>query len=169
MSISPTVLTGWAGLQNALNKTLDAKARAGIALAVSESNGCDYNLAAHSHVAMNTARMSPDEISLNRKGRSSDPRRHAAARFAKRLIEKRGKVAHADLAALRRAGFSDPQVVEIIALSAQYLLTNFMNNAADTAVDFPRVAPAKATAFRLRRQAKFPRESPIRPIRGVEP
>jgi uncharacterized peroxidase-related enzyme len=158
MSISPAALTGWAGLQNALNKTLDAKTRAGIALAVSESNGCDYCLAAHSHVAMNTARMSPDEISLNRKGRSSDPRRHAAVRFAKRLLEKRDKMAHADLAASREVGFSDPRVVEIIALSAQNLLTNFMN-----------VAPANATAFRPRRQAKFPRNSPIGPVRGVEP
>jgi hypothetical protein len=30
--------------------------------------------------------------------------------------------------------------VEITALSAQFLLTNFMNNVADTEIDFPEVA-----------------------------
>jgi hypothetical protein len=30
---------------------------------------------------------------------------------------------------------------EITALTAQYLLTNFMNNMAETVIDFPRVDP----------------------------
>jgi hypothetical protein len=43
------------------------------------------------------------------------------------------------------AGFTDPQIIDIIALSAQLLLTNFMNNVAETDIDFPGVnAPQPA-------------------------
>jgi uncharacterized peroxidase-related enzyme len=144
MSISPGALAGWVGLQGALSKTLDLKTRDGIALAVSEANGCNYCLSAHGYVAANFAKMSPEEIALNREGRSSDPKRGAAVRFARRLIETRGHVTDADLAAVREAGFADPQVIEIVALSAQFLLTNFMNNVADSDIDFPAVEPARA-------------------------
>ena len=88
--------------------------------------------------------MSPDEIARNRLGRSSDPKRDAAVVFARKLIETRGKLDDADLAAVREAGFSDAQVIEMVTLSAQFLLTNFINNVADTDIDFPTVAPADA-------------------------
>ena len=50
----------------------------------------------------------------------------------------------ADLAPVRGAGFADQQIIEMVAPSAQFLLTNFMNNVADTDIDFPAVEPAKA-------------------------
>jgi alkylhydroperoxidase family enzyme len=53
MSISPNALSGWASLMGSLAKTLDVKTRDGIALAVSEADGCDYCLAAHSFIAGN--------------------------------------------------------------------------------------------------------------------
>ena len=70
MSISPNVLMGFVGLQSSLVKALDIKTRDAIALAVSEMNGCDYCLAAHSYVATNFARISSEEITLNRQGKS---------------------------------------------------------------------------------------------------
>jgi AhpD family alkylhydroperoxidase len=51
MSISPNAFAGWAALQDALKQTLDARTREGMAMAVSEVNGCDYCIAAHSYVA----------------------------------------------------------------------------------------------------------------------
>jgi 2-iminobutanoate/2-iminopropanoate deaminase len=76
--------------------------------------------------------LSQEEIALNRRRRSTDARRDTAIRFAKRLIETLGRVADAQLAAVRHAGFTDAQIVEMVALSVQFLLTNFMNNFADT-------------------------------------
>jgi len=145
MSISPNVLGGWAGLAGALSKTLDVKTREGISLAVSEANGCDYCLAAHSYVSANLAKITPEEIALNRRGRSGDPKRQAAVSFAKALIETRGKVSDAQFTAVRDAGWTDANIVEMIALTAQFLLTNFINNAVQTPIDFPEVSPAKAT------------------------
>jgi alkylhydroperoxidase family enzyme len=46
--------------------------------------------------------------------------------------------------AVRDAGWTDANIVELIALTAQFLLTNFMNNAVQTPIDFPEVSPAKA-------------------------
>jgi uncharacterized peroxidase-related enzyme len=144
MSLSPAVLNGWAGLMGQLSKTLDVKTRDGIALPVSKVNGCDYCLTAHTYVATNLAKSSPEELVCNIEGHSGDPKRDAAVHFAKKLIETRGKVSDADLAAVREAGFADPQIIEIVVLSVQFLFTNFMNNMADTDIDFPAVEPAKA-------------------------
>ena len=141
MSLSPAALTGLIGLQGALSKTLDLRTRDAISLAVSEANACNYCLAAHSYRAARFARESPEEIALNRQGRSSDPKRGAAAGFAKSLIESRGRVRDSDLASMREAGFTDGQIIEVIALSAQFLMTNFMNSVADTEIDFPEFEP----------------------------
>ena len=83
MSISPNALAGWAGLMGSLSKTLDVKTRDAIALAVSEADACNYCLAAHSYIATNLAKISPEEIALNREGRSTDPKRQAAVAFAR--------------------------------------------------------------------------------------
>ncbi|GAA3061440.1 hypothetical protein GCM10010464_27220 [Pseudonocardia yunnanensis] len=53
------------------------------------------------------------------------------------MTETRGKVTDADLAAVCDAGYAEPQIAEIIALSVQFLLTNFINNVAETEIDFP--------------------------------
>src|SRR3984885_3970965 len=91
MSLSPAALTGLVGLQGPLSKTLDLRTRDAISLAVSEANACSYCLAAHSYRASRFAHASLEEIGLNRQGRSSDPKREAAASFAKNLIETRGQ------------------------------------------------------------------------------
>jgi len=67
MSIRPNALAGWVGLMGSLSKTLDVKTRDGIALSVSEANGCDDCLAAPSYVSTNLAKPS-EEIALNRQG-----------------------------------------------------------------------------------------------------
>ena len=127
-----------------LVKALDIKTRDAIALAVSEMNGCGYCLAAHSYLATNFARMSPEEIALNRQGKSLDARRAAAATFTQHLIKAHGTVNDADLQAVRDAGYSDAQILEMVALSSQFLLTNFINNVAQTDIDFPALPDQQA-------------------------
>ena len=58
MSISLNAFAGWAALQDALKQTLDARTREGRAIAVSEVNGCDYCLAAHTYVAATVTKSS---------------------------------------------------------------------------------------------------------------
>jgi uncharacterized peroxidase-related enzyme len=140
IAVSPDALSGFMQLQAALSRTMDARTRDGVALAVSQANGCDYCLCAHSHAAATFNGFSDDEIALARDGKSSHPGRQAAATFARRIIETRGHVTDDDLRAVRGAGFNDRQIVELVALSVQFLLTNFINNVAGTEIDFPEVA-----------------------------
>jgi uncharacterized peroxidase-related enzyme len=139
---SPIAFNAWANLLGALSKALDVKTRDSIGLAVSEVNGCDYCLTVHSHTAAHMAKLPADEIILARKGHARDARRDAAVQFARQVIVTRGHVGDAELKAVRDAGYTDANVMEIVALVAMYSLTNFFNNVFDPERDFPAVAPA---------------------------
>lgn len=141
---SPIAFNAWASLLGSLSKALDVKTRDSIGLAVSEVNGCDYCLTVHSFTAEHMAKLPPEEIILARKGHAIDPKRDAAVQFARKVIETRGKVDDNDLKAVRDAGYSEANVMEIVALVAMYSLTNFFNNVFDPEKDFPAVPPAGA-------------------------
>jgi uncharacterized peroxidase-related enzyme len=143
-AVSPATLSGLASLDAALSKTLDVKTRARIAIATAQVNGCDYCMSAHTYLGVNLAKISPEEIALNRKGGSGDQKADAAVRFAAQVAQKRGKVSDAELAAVRVAGFNDAQIVEIVGLVAQNFLTNLLNNVAQTDIDFPVVRTSEA-------------------------
>jgi uncharacterized peroxidase-related enzyme len=139
LSISPHSLTGLMEMQAALSRTLDARMRERIALAVSEVNGCHYCISAHSYLGHYFAKLIPEEMALNRTGRSLDPEADAAVKFARKVSMSRGKVESADLSNVRAAGYSDAQIVEIIALCAQVFLTNLLANVFDIQPDFPKM------------------------------
>ena len=141
---SPAVLQGFAANNGALAKTLDVKTRERIALAVAQTNGCDYCLSAHSYLGLNLAKIGPEEIALNRRGRSGDAKANAAVHFAAKVVRERGHVGHADVMAVRDAGFSDAQIVEIIAVTAENIFTNLLNTVAETDIDFPVVTVGEA-------------------------
>jgi uncharacterized peroxidase-related enzyme len=146
MANSPAVLNGWMGLMSSLATTLDVQTRDAIALIVSEVNSCHYCLSAHTHMSVEFAKIPVDEIALNRAGTSSDPRRAAAVVFARAVTEKRGHVSDAELKAVRDAGYSDGEIIEIVALVTQFSMTNFVNNVAGTDIDFNQVEPPRQAA-----------------------
>lgn len=141
---SPIAFNSWAALLGSMSKALDVKTRDSIGLAVSEVNGCNYCLQVHSFTAEHMAKLTSNEIILARKGHANDSKREAAIRFARKVIETRGHVSDADLKTVRDAGYSDANVMEIVALVAMYSLTNFFNNVFDPEKDFPAVTPAGA-------------------------
>jgi uncharacterized peroxidase-related enzyme len=137
---SPAALEGYLGLNGALGKgTLDAKTRERIALAVAEINGCSYCLSAHSYPGKNLAKLDDAELAANRRGGSTDPKADAAVRFAVKVVENRGHVTDAELSAVRMAGYSDAQILEIVLHVALNTLTNYVNEVAKTDIDFPVV------------------------------
>lgn len=141
---SPAALQGFAASSGALAKTLDVKTRERIALAVAQVNGCDYCLSAHSYLGLNLAKISAEEIALNRKGESGDSKANAAVRFAAKIVRERGHVTDADIRAVREAGFGDAQIVEIVAVAAENIFTNLLNVVAETDIDFPVVRASEA-------------------------
>lgn len=136
---SPAAIEGFTGLSGALRKALDVKTRERIALAVAQVNACDYCLSAHSYLALNLAKLSPEEVALNRKGASGDAKADVAVAFAAKIAAERGRVSDADIAAVKAAGYTEAQIVEIVALVAENTFTNLLNIVAQTEIDFPVV------------------------------
>jgi uncharacterized peroxidase-related enzyme len=135
---SPAALEGYLGMSGALAKgRLPAQTRERIALAVAQINGCHYCLSAHGEMARNLAKLSDAEIAANRHGGSLDPKADAAVRFAAQVARERGHVADADVQAVRTAGYDDAQIVEIVQHVALNTWTNYLNEVAQTEIDFP--------------------------------
>jgi hypothetical protein len=71
---------------------------------------------------------------------TTDPKRDAAVRFGRKVIETRGQVSDSDLKAIRDAGYGDADIMKITALVAMFL-TNFINNVFDPQKEFAAVTP----------------------------
>ena len=136
---SPAALKSMWGSFGALGGgTLGARLGEQIAVAVADRNACAYCLAAHTALGLK-AGASAEEMAAAQAGQSGDPRTQAALRFALKVVGERAQVGSADVQALHDAGFSDEEVVEILAHVALNLFTNYVNMALAVPVDFPAV------------------------------
>ena len=146
-SVSPAALEGYLSLSGALGKgRLPAATRERVALAVAQANGCNYCLSAHTYLGKNLAKLDEAEIAANRAGRSNDAKADAAVRFAIKVVDARGRVAVEDLRDVREAGYDDGQIIEIVQHVALNVWTNYLNELAQTEIDFPVVASTEIAA-----------------------
>ena len=141
MANSPAVLEGYLGLSGSLSHgSLSAKTREQIALAVGQANSCDYCLAAHSTIGKMVG-LTAEQILDSRRATAVDSKNEALLRFARLLVDQRGRVTDGDLATLRSAGFDDGAIAEVVANVALNIFTNYFNHVAETDIDFPKVEP----------------------------
>lgn len=139
MGHSPNVLEGYLGFTGALAKgSLSAAEREQIALAVAGFNHCQYCASAHTLLAKK-AGVAEEETKNNLKGHSDSPRTQSLIQFVLKVLETKGFVSEADLEAIKNAGFSDEQIVEIVANVCTNIFTNYFNHVAGTEIDFPKV------------------------------
>jgi uncharacterized peroxidase-related enzyme len=137
---SPATLTAMNGFFVALAKgAFGAKIGERIAIAVANANGCRYCLAAHTTLGSMHG-LDATELAAAKRGRSSDPKAQAALTLALAILESKGRVSDAALGAARTAGLGDREIVETVGHVALNIFTNYLNNLADTEVDFPVVA-----------------------------
>jgi len=134
-------IEGYLGVLVALGKgALPAPTRERIALAVAEINARGYCLSAHTYLGKNLAKLDDAEMVADRNGASNDPKADAAVGFAAKVARFRGHVSDQDLQAVKAAGYTDGQVIEIVQHVALNTWTNYINEVAKTAIDFPVVA-----------------------------
>ena len=146
MATSPAVLKGYLDFAGALGgAAIGGRTQELIALTVAESNGCDYCLSAHTAIG-GLFKIPAAELNAARDYHNTDPKVAAILRFARIVVDTRGKVADGDVAALRNAGASDAEITETVAIAALNVFTNLLNNVAGTEVDFPRVSARLAAA-----------------------
>jgi alkylhydroperoxidase family enzyme len=139
MAQSPAILEAYLQFNRAFEQArISAKERGLITAAVAQLVGSEYVLSIAAALGAREG-LSEEEFEAARKGESKDPKIAQALRFARLVVERHGQVNPAEVASLQRAGYSDAEVVEIIAAIALNLFRNYFNLIVRTEVDFPVV------------------------------
>lgn len=137
MANSPAVLEAYVKFNAALSSgTLGSKMAELIALATAETNNCSYCLSAHSFFGAK-AGLSEEQMLAGRVFHSQDEKINAGLLFAKKMLNNPKDISSADLAPLRNAGYSDGDILEIVANVIRNIFTNYINIISETEVDWP--------------------------------
>ncbi|MBY0402665.1 MAG: carboxymuconolactone decarboxylase family protein [Cyanobacteria bacterium] len=143
MAHSPAGLSYYLGAMQAMeHTTLTPALREQLAVAVAGTNHCDYCASAHTALGK-LKNISGEELTCNLHAESHDPKVQAALVFAKAIVAERGMVSDTELKAVRSAGYSDCEVIEILMVTSVNIFTNYFNHLAQTEVDFPAVKTGK--------------------------
>ncbi|MCB2199095.1 carboxymuconolactone decarboxylase family protein [bacterium] len=138
---SPAVLESLLGASDSMNRSsLDEKLRYRIALTVSELNESPYCLASFAAYSR-AAGLSDRDILDARRGESPESRVDAMLTFARAVSLRFRDITDGDLKAIRRAGFGNGEILEIISVVVQTTHVNVVSNIAETEIDFAPVTP----------------------------
>lgn len=137
---SPESLAAILALDQALAKSSLTRADIeAIKLAVSAHAGCDYCVAAHSLMGQK-AGLADDALRQIRVGHDTGQGRlDALLRFVRTLVQTQGTVPANEVEAVRAAGYSERQLIEIALAVSTITFTNLVNRINDTEIDFPAV------------------------------
>ncbi len=140
---SLTAMKAYFGARSALaHGQLTAGQREQIALAVAEINGSKNCLAAH-HDSARKAGLTERDIRLAGLAAATDAKSNAMLGFTMTVVLQRGEVKNEHVKMVRDAGFSDSEIIEIIANIAINIFTNYLDLISKTEATSPphRSAP----------------------------
>jgi alkylhydroperoxidase family enzyme len=116
---------------------LTRRQRQQVARMVAEINGSSSSLSADYDAGRNPGLIRKD-MQLARKATAADPKAESMLRFTQAVVLQRGEVSDDDFQALVKAGFTDAQIIEIVANIALDIFADYFNNVIKTRVgDFP--------------------------------
>lgn len=98
-----------------------------IAVAIAAVNDCAHLEEIHHCALRRNCEVSEEEAALARSGRSGDRRYDAALRFAVEIAGGRGRVRNESFLEIRAAGYSDEEIIEIIAHVALQTFGNYLD------------------------------------------
>jgi alkylhydroperoxidase family enzyme len=140
MAHSQSILETYLHFNRAFEHTkMTTKLRGLLTIAIAQAMGCEYILSVALALGVREG-LSLEELEAGRHTQSEDPKIAAALNFAVRAIEEQAKIDPPSVATLRRAGYTDEEIVEIIGAIALNLFRNFFNLIAGTEVDFPQTS-----------------------------
>ena len=136
---SPAALDMFLAANAALAKgSLTEPQRQVIWLLVSQANGCDYCVRAHVGLAKK-AGLTEEQTSEARRGSMTDPKLNALAQFTQAVLDTKGAVSDEQIDTFRAAGYTNADIVEVIAVISMNVFTNYFNHVNRTVNDFPPV------------------------------
>lgn len=133
---SEHALASYLALQNA-RSSINGKAREVVNLVVSQVNGCEYCLAAHTVIG-GMVGLTPAQILEVRSGHAGfDARLDALARLVKSIASERGHADPALVEAFFAAGWTQENLVDAIVVIGDKTVTNYLHATTKVPVDFP--------------------------------
>ena len=137
MANSPAALAAYLALDDMIaGGSFTAVEQNVVRMVVSQYNGCEYCIAAHT-MGLGAAGMGEEDILNVRRGRAEDPKLAALIAFTGKVLETKGFVSNGDLEAFKSVGYADRHAAEITVLIAQKTLSNFFNHINETDLDLP--------------------------------
>ena len=150
-NLARTVAHSHAALQSLWNQMiattqmqLSTRIQVGIALRVSEINGCAYCLAAHTTLGKDSG-IDTTTLQDFRLGKSNDQKEQALLALATKIIKDRGHHAGFVVETARSLGITSAQISEVIALIVLNTFTDYISSVADTPIDFPMIDSINGT------------------------
>src|SRR5262245_49059288 len=141
MANSPAVLESFLALSTAMSRAqIGDKLHHQIKLAASEANASTYCTSILFAIGPKAGPSAAD-LAEGRSATAQDARTDAALKFARAVLETKGKIGDDRLRAVRQAGFGEAEIVEIVASVVAGCFTNFLNNVAETKLDIPEIGP----------------------------
>ena len=120
--------------------SLSNKEKEAVNLIVSQVNGCQYCLSAHTLLGKMNG-FSEEEVIKIRKGGSSDQKLNTLVALTKDITENKGRVSAENLDAFFAAGYNKGNLVDVILQISDKVAMNYLHNLTGVAIDFP-LAPA---------------------------
>ncbi len=142
LALSEHALGNYLSFQNG-KSSITGKAREVVNLVVSQVNGCQYCLAAHTLIGGMVGFTPGQIIDIRRGGASFDAKLDALAHLVKNIASERGHADPARLQAFFDAGWTQENLVDVIAVIGDKTVTNYLHATTQVPVDFP-AAPALA-------------------------
>ena len=139
MANSPAVLEAYVKLNGALaSGAIGNKMAELIALATAEHNSCSYCLSAHTFFATKVG-LTETQIKDARLFNAENSKYNAGLLFAKKILNNPNQISSEDISPLKSIGFTDGEILEIIANVIRNMFTNYVNTVSNTEVDWDNV------------------------------
>jgi len=107
-----------------------------IALTVGQANGCGYCLSAHTALAKMNGLTEEQTLEI-RRGTIEDEKLNVLSTLARQITLSRGRPDQSLIDNFFDTGYSKAALAELIGLVALNTFTNYINNIAETKIDFP--------------------------------
>jgi alkylhydroperoxidase family enzyme len=135
---------------------LTHRQRKQVAMAVAKINNPIYSLHAHSATGKRLG-LTRHEMKWAGSEAATDPKAETMLRFTQAVVLQRGEIRDDDFRALRKAGFSNAHIAEIVANIALNLFSDYFKRMAQTKVGFPvkPMAHLDGRRYRARKASKL--------------
>jgi uncharacterized peroxidase-related enzyme len=129
-----TYMHGYKAFRN--ETSLSASEQEVVLLTISQENGCEYCVAAHSMLAATTAGVEEHVVHALRNGKiPEDAKLAALSHFTRVLVSKRGLASKQDVDRFLSEGYSESQILEIVLAISVKTLSNYSNHLFHTTLD----------------------------------